>query len=104
MTDEIRSASEVEGVSDREQEFYQGKIEDMEEKQGRLSQPAYVRFGVDAMIDGVWTIDDICELTGVPRSTVEETVEQELYRGNIEHAEDLATGGKFKSGFVTVDE
>ena len=101
---EIRTAEAVEGVSDREQDFYDGMTEDMESSQGQLSQPARVRFGVDAMIDGVWTIDDLCDLTGVPKSTVEETVNQELYRGNLEHIEDLATGGRFKRGFVTVDE
>jgi hypothetical protein len=103
MTDEIRSAADVEGNTDREQEYYNGMMEDLEARQGQLSQPVRARLAIESMIDGVFTIDDVCELSGVARSTVEEVVERELYLENIQHEEDLATGGKYKSGFVLVE-
>lgn len=99
---DIVTAEEVEGVSETERRFFEGMMTDMEEQQGQLPQQATVRFALDAMEDR-YTIDDVVEISGVPKRTCRRVIEQEYYRENIKKVDNAATGGRFKPVFETVD-
>lgn len=93
-------AEEIEGVSEVEKEDYKVMMAEVEINQGQTAVGTSVRFAISAMED-MWTIDDLVELSGASRDTVERVVEQEEIRDNCELIARAKTAGMSKGIYIT---
>jgi hypothetical protein len=93
-------AEEIEGVTEDEKREYESMMTEVERNQGQTGVGTSVRFAISAM-DGMWTIDDVKELSGASRDTVETVVEQEEIRDNCELISRAKTGGMSKGIYIT---
>jgi hypothetical protein len=93
-------AEEIGGVSEGEKQQYEKMMTETERSQGQTGQGTSVRFAISAM-DKMWTIDDLVELSGASRDTVERVVEQEEIRENCELIARAKTSGMSKGIYIT---
>ena len=75
MTD-LQDIDDIKGVSSEEQQYYNEMLYQIEKSQGQTTKEARVRFAIHSFKD-FWLIDDIQEMTGVDRETIQDVVTQE---------------------------
>lgn len=97
---EIES-EDVEGITDEEVTVYQNKMAVVQTQQGQPAKSTYARFAITAM-SGVWTLDDIVELSGASRDTVRRVVDQEEIRDVVNQVGKAKTGKRRKAVYITL--
>lgn len=92
---------DIEGVTDREEQVYEKRMEQFEREHGQGAVGDRVRIAI-SVLEPVWTIDDLKELSSASRDTVERVVSKEQIRNIVEQVGKARTGGRPKSIYRTV--
>lgn len=92
---------DIEGVTESEVQVYYKHMKEFEKQFGQDSVGDRVRIAI-SVLESVWTIDDIVEISGASRDTAERVVRKEHIRGIVDIVGEARTGGRPKSIYRTV--
>jgi hypothetical protein len=92
---------DIEGVKKREVQLYRERMEQFKTQHGQGSVGDGVCIAI-SVLEPVWTIDDIVEISGASRDTAERVVSKEQIRNIVEKVGEARTGGRPKSIYQTI--